>query len=351
MSLRGAIIGLGNVAVHGHLPGWLERPDVEIVAAADTRAARRQELHKHLPRAHWYASLDALLAGEVLDFVDICTPPATHAELIRAALQHGVHILCEKPLVSRREDLDVVGELLAQDHRVLATVHNWHQAPIIRKVCELLRQGAIGEIRRCTWQTLRTKPASAVETQDGNWRIDPAMAGGGVLMDHGWHAFYVLYGWLGQVPDRISARLETRRYIEWPIEDTATVRLEFSAATAEVFVTWASHERKNWASLEGTRGMIRIEGDTVVLTASSVKGDEIRWVCPPALSTGSHHPDWFGGVASEFVSEVTGTSTVTSRSLAEASLCVTLEALAQESSRQSGAWMPVSGRLPLVAAR
>jgi predicted dehydrogenase len=233
----------------------------------------------------------------------------------------------------------------------LATVHNWHQAPIIRKVCELLRQGAIGEIRHCTWQTLRTKPASAVETQDGNWRIDPAMAGGGVLMDHGWHAFYVLYGWLGQVPDRISARLETRRYTEWPIEDTATVRLEFSAATAEVFVTWASHERKNWASLEGTRGMIRIEGDTVVLTASSVKGDETRWVCPPALSTGSHHPDWFGGVASEFVSEVTGTSTVKSRSLAEASLCVTLEALAQESSRQSGAWMPVSGRLPLVAAR
>ena len=351
MTLRGAIIGLGNVAVHGHLPGWLERPDIEIVAAADTCSARRQELQKHLPRARWYESLDALLLGEVVDFVDICTPPATHAALIRTALQHGLHILCEKPLVSRREDLDAVAELLTKNDRVVSTVHNWHQAPLIRKVSELLGQEAIGEIQRCTWQTLRTKPATAVEAQDGNWRVDPAMAGGGVLMDHGWHAFYVLYAWMGRVPDQISARLERRRYTEWPIEDTATVRLAFSSATAEVFVTWASTERRNWASLEGSRGMLRIEDDTVVLTPLNSQVGEQRWACPPALSTGSHHPDWFRGVASDFVAEVTGGATVKGHSVVEASLCATLEALAQDSSRQDGAWLPVPGPLPLIAAR
>ncbi|MFQ5656002.1 MAG: Gfo/Idh/MocA family protein [Candidatus Methylomirabilales bacterium] len=351
MALRGAIIGLGNVAVHGHLPGWLERPDVEIVSAADKVSARKQELQKHLPRARWYDSVDALVAGGALDFVDICTPPATHVGLIRTALHHGLHILCEKPLVSRREDLDAVSELLANDDRVVSTVHNWHKAPIIRKVGELLGQRAIGEIQRCTWQTLRTKPASAVEARDGNWRVDPAMAGGGVLMDHGWHAFYVLYAWMGQVPDRINARLESRRYTEWPIEDTATVRLEFPAATAEIFVTWASTERRNRARLEGTHGMIRIEDDTVVLVPSSGKEGEQRWMCPPSLSTGSHHPDWFRGVARDFVAEVTGGSPARGGSVAEASLCVTLEALAQESSRQGGAWLPVPGPLPLVAAR
>lgn len=351
MILRGAIIGLGNVAVHGHLPGWLERRDVAIVAAADTSPARRQELRKHLPQARWYQSLDDLLAGETLDFVDICTPPATHAGLIQAALRHGLHVLCEKPLVSRREDLDPVVALLAKEDRVLSTVHNWHQAPVIRKVCALLRQGTIGEMRRCTWQTLRTKPASAALDEAGNWRVDPVTAGGGVLMDHGWHALYVLHAWFGRVPDRISARLETRRYPQWPIEDTATVQLEFPAATAEIFVTWAADERRNRASLQGTRGMIRVEDDTVVLIASSAGGDEARWVCPPALSTGSHHPDWFRGVAGDFVSEVTGDSTARGRSVAEASLCITLEALAQESSRHGGAWLPVRGVLPLLAAR
>ncbi len=351
MTLRGAIIGLGNVAIHGHLPAWRGRQDIEIVAATDSCSTRGRELQSYLPQARWYESVDELLIDEVLEFVDICTPPATHAGLIQTALQHGLHVLCEKPLVSRLEDLNAVAELLDRDDRVVCTVHNWRQAPIIRKVCELLRQGAIGEIRQCRWQTLRTRPASAVEAQDGNWRVDPAMAGGGILMDHGWHAFYVLYAWLGQVPDRISARLETRRHRQWPIEDTATVRLEFSAATAEIFVTWASHERRNWASVEGTRGMIRIEDDTVVLARSSDKGDEARWVCPPALSTGSHHPDWFRGVLNDFVLEVTGCSSVRGRSLAEASVCVTLEALAQQSNRQGGAWLHVPPSLPLVVAR
>lgn len=351
MILRGAIIGLGNVAVHGHLPGWLERRDVAIVGAADSSPVRRQELRKHLPRARWYQSLDDLLGGETLDFVDICTPPATHAGLIQTALQHGVHVLCEKPLVSRREDLDSVAAFLAKDDRVLFTVHNWHQAPVIRKACELLGQGVIGEIRGCTWQTLRATPASAALDQGGNWRIDPVLAGGGVLMDHGWHAFYLIHAWVGRVPDRISAHLETRRYLEWPIEDTATVRLEFPAATAEIFVTWAADERRNRASLQGTRGMIRVEDDTVVLIGSDAGRDEARWVCPPALSAGSHHPDWFRGVITEFVSEVTGSPAITGRSLAEASLCITLEALAQESSRYGGAWLAVPGALPLFAAR
>ncbi|MFQ5959865.1 MAG: Gfo/Idh/MocA family protein [Candidatus Methylomirabilales bacterium] len=340
MMLRGAIIGLGNVAIHGHLPGWLARRDIEIVAGTDTNAAQARELRSHVPQARWYDSLDELLAGEGLDFVDICTPPATHADLIRTALERGLHVLCEKPLVTRLGDLDAVGKLVGEKARVLYTVHNWHQAPVIRKVSELLREGAIGEIRGCGWQTLRTQPAGSGESRMGNWRIDPAMAGGGVLMDHGWHAFYVLSEWLGEVPTRISAHLETRRHVEWPVEDTATVRLQFPSTTAEIFLTWTSDVRRNWARLEGTRGEIRLEDDTVVLMPRPT-GNEQRWPCPPALSSGSYHPDWFSGVASGFVAEVTGRSAVRGATVAEASLCATLVALAQESSRQGGKSVPV----------
>ena len=97
--VRGAIIGLGNVAVHGHLPGWLSRPDVEIVAVSDMRPARRAVGAERLPGARWFDSAESLLADARLDFVDICTPPSSHATLIRAALERGVHVLCEKPLV------------------------------------------------------------------------------------------------------------------------------------------------------------------------------------------------------------------------------------------------------------
>ncbi|OGL01107.1 MAG: hypothetical protein A3J45_09180 [Candidatus Rokubacteria bacterium RIFCSPHIGHO2_02_FULL_69_13] len=60
----------------------------------------------------------------------------------------------------------------------------------------------------------------------------------------------------------------------------------------------------------------------------------------PALSNGSYHPDWFEGVAAEFVAEVTG-SAAGGANLRVASLCVMLQALARESSRRSGHMLPV----------
>jgi len=175
--LRGAIVGLGNVAVHAHLPGWAGRDDVEIVAATDADGARRPELEARLPGAHWYDSVDDLLERERPDFVDICTPPGTHAALIRAALRRGAHVLCEKPLVPSLEELDAVRELASETGRVLVTVHNWRHAPILRHVDELVQRGKIGRLRRVLWQTLRVEPAG--NGGASTWRADPAMAGGG----------------------------------------------------------------------------------------------------------------------------------------------------------------------------
>ena len=338
--LRGAIMGLGNVAVYGHLPGWLGRRDCEIVAGTDVRPARRLELQSRVPRARWYDSADELLATEPLDFVDICTPPATHAGLIRSALGHGLHVLCEKPFVCRLEELSELARVAAAGDRALYTVNNWLHAPIIQKVGKLVRQGAIGQVRRCAWQTLRTQPAAVAEGQADNWRLDPAMAGGGILVDHGWHVLYVLPWWLGQAPSRIGARLETLRLLQSPLEDTATIWLEFPSATAEVVLTWAADARRNRAELEGTHGTIRVEDGALVLIQSRPVRCERRWPCPPALSEGSHHPDWFEGVTRGFVAEMTDAS-VRGANLAEASLCVALLTLARESSWRGGQPLPV----------
>src|SRR2546427_257862 len=103
--LRGAIIGLGNVALAGHLPGWLRCRDVEIVAATDVEPARRTAIEALVPTVTWYDTAESLLARERLDFVDICTPPASHGPLVTAALGSSRHVLCEKPLVIAPEEL------------------------------------------------------------------------------------------------------------------------------------------------------------------------------------------------------------------------------------------------------
>ena len=86
------------------------RATCEIVAAADARPSQRAECEARLPGARWYDSPEALLDGETLDFVDVCTPPSSHAPLVLRALDRGLHVLCEKPLVSSPDDLRRVAE-------------------------------------------------------------------------------------------------------------------------------------------------------------------------------------------------------------------------------------------------
>ena len=338
-ALRGAFLGAGNVAVNGHLPGWLARRDSAIVAAADPSPAFRDALLEKIPGLRWYDSAEALLSRETLDFADIAAPPAMHVGLAAAALTKGLHVLCEKPLVLSPAELPPLAELAREKNRVLAAVHNWRHAPIVKAATDLVSQGAIGEVRAVRWETLRERPAAAAGGEAGkNWRMDPAIAGGGVLVDHGWHALYVVCDWLPEAPRRVSARLSTRRHREWPVEDTAEVSVETARVRAEVLLTWAASERRNRAWIEGTRGTIRLEGNLLELTITDSTGPVVRRF-PQSLAEGSHHPDWFSGVAAEFLAEIADRGR-RGRSLAEASLCAELIARARESSSRGGA--PVS---------
>jgi predicted dehydrogenase len=339
--LRGAILGAGNVAMHGHLPGWLAREDVAIVAAADPRPEARAALAERIPNLRAYETSDELLSREALDFADICAPPAMHAVLIRAALEKGLHVLCEKPLVLASGELAPLRELSLLGNRVLAAVHNWRHAPILAAAQALVEDGEIGQVRFCRWETLRREPAAAAgDTPESNWRVDPAVSGGGILMDHGWHALYVVCGWLPEAPLRVAGRLSTRRHHDWPIEDTAEVTLEWGGgARAEILLTWAADERRSRATVVGTGGAIRLDGNTLELFRSGSPEPAIHREFPGSLTDGSHHPDWFAGVAAEFLSEIRDPAR-RGRTLGEASTCLDLIELARASNLHEGAAVP-----------
>ena len=330
--LRGAFIGFGNVAAHGHVPGWQARDDATIVAACDAAGSRRQVFLTAYPQGRWYDTADDLLANETLDFVDICTPPGSHATLIRRALGAGLDVLCEKPLVTRFEDAISVASTRAG--HVVHCVHNWLEAPICRSITALIAEGAIGIVHSVRWQTLRTQPATVVAT-DGveNWRVNPVIAGGGILFDHGWHALYCVNRWIGGTPRSVTASLQTRHFHKWSLEDTATLELEFDTGNSHIFLTWAANERAYHIEIEGEQGHIHVDGSSIV-----VKGPSgARCLpCAQSLSEGSHHPDWFAGVAENFCAVI---ARGTLDNLNDAILCARLLDLAQKSSLLGSARM------------
>ncbi len=334
MRLRGAIIGFGNIAVNGHLPAYRNRPDIEITAVMDALPATGETCRQVLPQSTFYSDADALLAEEAVDFVDIATPPGTHAALICRSLEKGAHVLCEKPLVIATEDLRRVARLAARHRRTVFTVHNWRYAPIFRKISRMLAQGAVGEVRRISYDVIRTRPSVTVgeEEAGGNWRLDPRMSGGGILVDHGWHAFYMINQWAGDTPRGVRCRLENRRYDRIPVEDTATVEIDYPGVRARIFFTWAGDRRGNRVVIEGSRGVLSADDDVIVLTRD---GQRRQYRFAEALSQGSHHPEWYGFIVDEFVGEMRS-GDIPGRNLAEAAWCLALLNACHQAHRKGG---------------
>ena len=104
-------------------------------------------------------------------------------------------------------------------------------------------------VTQVVWHTLRTRPRRRATGSGDNWRLDPAVAGGGVLTDHGWHVCYILHRWIGTRRRRCrpASRRGVTRARGGGHRDASP---HLPDATAEVLLTWASDERRNWAQLE-----------------------------------------------------------------------------------------------------
>src|SRR4051812_8980525 len=160
---QGAIIGFGFIAEKGHLPAYRARNDFQIVAVADICGPRRELARKLIPGVRIYDDAQSLLTAEKhLDFVDIATPPKDHAPIACAAMQHGLHVLCEKPLAPSVRDAESVLEKAQRPRRVFFPVHIYKHAPSMRAVREIIDSGRIGPVSLVTLDTFRTQHAKGV---------------------------------------------------------------------------------------------------------------------------------------------------------------------------------------------
>jgi predicted dehydrogenase len=312
--LRGAIIGFGEVARHGHWPAYADSREAKIVAVVDRTEERRKAARESLPGVATFATIEELAAGAEIDFVDICTPPALHGEPMRAALARGWNVLCEKPLLLDLVELETARSLARESGRAVVPVHNWKYAPIVRRTTEMLHSGAIGPLREVEIETLRIQDCAVADPDHPNWRRDPDIAGGGVLMDHGWHAIYLARHWFGEEPLEIRASLH--RPTPKGVEDEATLRLIFPSGQASIFLTWRADIRRNTMRLVGERGEIAIDDDTLNIGDESIQFKS-------GLSAGSHHADWFAAMLPDVIASFHRPETAL-QSFDEAALCLSV---------------------------
>jgi len=164
VTLRVAVAGAGWVSAF-HLSAWKSLPDVEVVAICDPQLARAETRARAfgIPRA--YSDAAEMLEATRPDALDIAAPVEVHGALCRLAADHGVHILCQKPLaatleVARQTAADVAG-------RVRLMVHeNWRFRPQYRQIRRWLDEGALGKPVSCA---MRVRSSGLLADADGKF--------------------------------------------------------------------------------------------------------------------------------------------------------------------------------------
>ena len=96
-TLHIAFAGAGAISGY-HLAGWRETPDVELVAICDPVPEKAQARARDFGIGRVYTDFAEMLEAERPDAVEIVTPVGTHAGLVRAAAERGVHVSCQKPV-------------------------------------------------------------------------------------------------------------------------------------------------------------------------------------------------------------------------------------------------------------
>ena len=124
----------------------------------------------------------ALVSAPDIDVVVVCTPNALHAEQSIAALEAGKHVLCEKPMATTVVDAEAMLEAAARHDRLLLVLHPWRHHEAVIAVRDAIAAGELGRVVRTHGYGVHA------DWGPGGWFTDPALAGGGALVDMGIHA-------------------------------------------------------------------------------------------------------------------------------------------------------------------
>jgi predicted dehydrogenase len=151
--LRVGLAGAGWVARY-HLESWARlagRARVQAVADPDVAAARSRAAAFGIPAV--YDSVEAMLARERLDALDVAAPREAHAPICRRAARDGLAILCQKPLAPTLAEAEALVRDLAATR--LMVHENWRFRPHYRRIGGWLRDSRVGDVRTVT-MSLRT---------------------------------------------------------------------------------------------------------------------------------------------------------------------------------------------------
>jgi len=255
-NLRTGVIGTGGLGTH--LGAMMEEiPGGEVVAIAEVSEEARTRAGTRLdaPENARYGDHEAMLESVDLDAVLIATPHTLHYEQVLAAMEHDLHVLCEKPLTT---DLETARDLVERDENreeILQVGYQRHiEGPYVAAREQVAESGG-----HPTFVTAEITQ-NWIQSQKGAWRANPDLSGGGQLYDTGSHVIDAVLWVTGLEPTAVTASMVF--WEEDPRVDTqATLTVEFAEeAVASIAVSGDAPEVREHHRYWGDDGAVYVDG-------------------------------------------------------------------------------------------
>lgn len=268
--LKMGIIGVGGIAQQRHIPTFLQLQDkVEWTAVHDLNEHRAKEVAEKYGITHVVTDYQDMF--RLVDAVTICTPNKFHADMTIAALDAGVHVLCEKPMAITTAEAEAMVEAAKRAGKVLAIAYHYRHMKESQAAKHAIDTGEVGEPLVTRVQALRRRKVPG-------WGVftNKELQGGGSLIDYGCHLLDLSL-WLTGNPEPVEVVGKTYNRLskqpnqvnEWgtfdhetfDVDDHVTSYITFANGSSLLFeCSWAANikEDVSHVSLSGTDGGLNV---------------------------------------------------------------------------------------------
>lgn len=223
--LNWGIIGCGDVTEVKSGPAFNKVPNSSLVAVMRRDAAKAKDYAQRHGVPKWYDNAEQLINDPEINAIYIATPPLQHEAYTLLALAAGKPVYVEKPMTLNAEAAARMKAAADKYNVKLSVAHYRRAQPMFLKVKQLLADHAIGDIRFVSLQMLQPPASNLIAASAVNWRLDPAVSGGGLFHDLAPHQLDLMIYFFGKVKQ--ATGIAVNQACLYPADDLVTGQLLF----------------------------------------------------------------------------------------------------------------------------
>lgn len=263
-AMRVGIAGCGSI-FHTHADALAHLPGITLAAVCDILPERAKRAADEYGCAA-YTDFRSMIDTAELDAVHICTPHYLHPPMTVYALEHGLDVVCEKPMAIRLKDAKAMAETARNTGRRLCIIFQNRYNPGSVLVRRALEDGTLGAVRGARCEVCWHRDEAYYKS--GDWRGRWDTEGGGVVINQAVHTLDLMRWLVGDEVTGISARLSRRPGSAIEVEDTAEGALAFRNGATGLFYLTNNYccDARTLVELVCENGVARIDGAVGAVT-------------------------------------------------------------------------------------